>query len=171
MLGAMTQTTARYNYTIDGGVISEGTALPRLYVANEYEFYVQDQWRVSDNFTLTGGLRYSLFPPVYEGRGQQVVPNVNIGDWVDTRAAQHGSAASRRARTPLISFIPAGPVNDGPGLVPVRQEQLRAARQLRLDAQSEDDGPRRLLPGVRPHRLGPGDAVQHRRLVRPGDAC
>lgn len=55
MLGAITQTTARYNYTIDGGIISEGTALPRLYVANEYEFYVQDQWRIGDNFTLTGG--------------------------------------------------------------------------------------------------------------------
>ncbi len=113
MLGAVTQTTARYNYTIDGGVISEGAPLPRLYVANEYEFYVQDQWRVSDTFTLTGGLRYSLFPPVYEGRGQQVVPNVNMGQWVAQRA-RNMAAGIPSSQDPLISFVPAGPVNDGP---------------------------------------------------------
>ncbi len=113
MLGAITQTTARYNYTIDGQVIPEGQPLPRLYVANEYEFYVQDQWRVSDNFTLTGGLRYSLFPPVYEGRGQQVVPNVNMGDWVARREAnmQAGIPSSQDA---LISFVPGGKANDAP---------------------------------------------------------
>lgn len=112
MLGAITQTTARYNYTIDGGVIPEGAPLPRLYVANEYEFYVQDQWRVSDNFTLTGGLRYSLFPPVYEGRGQQVVPSVNMGDWIARRQAnmQAGIPSSQDA---TISFVPGGPVNNG----------------------------------------------------------
>jgi hypothetical protein len=113
MLGAITQTTARYNYTIDGGVISEGAPLPRLYVANEYDFYVQDQWRVSDNFTLTGGLRYSLFPPVYEGRGQQVVPNVNMGDWIAQRQANM-EAGLPSSRDPLISFVPGGAVNDGP---------------------------------------------------------
>ncbi len=113
MLGAITQTTARYNYTIDGGVIPEGQALPRLYVANEYDVYVQDQWRVSDSFTLNLGLRYSLFPPVYEGRGQQVVPSVNMGEWFELRRAnmQRGIPASA---DPSISFIPGGKVNDGP---------------------------------------------------------
>ena len=168
MLGAITQTTARYNYTIDGGVISEGTPLPRLYVANEYEFYVQDQWRVGDNFTLTGGLRYSLFPPVYEGRGQQVVPNVNLGDG-STRASQHGSAAFRRARTPTISFIPGGPVNDGPGWYQYDKNNFAPRVSFAWTLNSEDDRPRRLLPGLRPRRLRPRHAVQHRRLVRSGD--
>ncbi|HTV02877.1 MAG TPA: TonB-dependent receptor [Luteitalea sp.] len=113
MLGAVTQTTARYNYTIDGQVIPEGQALDRLYVANEYEFYVQDQWRVGDSFTLTGGLRYSLFPPVYEGRGQQVVPNVNMGEWIAQREANM-NAGSPSSRDPIISFIPGGAANDGP---------------------------------------------------------
>lgn len=113
MLGAITQTTARYNYTIDGGVVAEGAPLPRLYVANEYDFYVQDQWHVTDNFTLTGGLRYSLFPPVYEGRGQQVVPSVNMGEWFETRRANmlRGIPASADA---TVSFIPGGAANDGP---------------------------------------------------------
>jgi hypothetical protein len=113
IIGAMTQTTARYNYTVDGQVLSEGTPLPRLYVANEYEFYVQDQWRVSDNFTLTGGLRYSMFPPVYEGRGQMVVPNVNMGQFFDQRAAnmQAGIPSNRDQE---IAFVPGGPENNGP---------------------------------------------------------
>lgn len=113
MLGAVTQTTARYNYTIDGQVIPEGQPLPRLFVANEYEFYVQDQWRIGDNFTLTGGLRYSLFPPVYEGRGQQVVPSVNMGEWVAQRQRNMALGIPSSA-DPLVSFVPGGPVNNGP---------------------------------------------------------
>lgn len=113
ILGAITQTTARYNYTIDGGVLPEGTPLPRQYVANEYEVYVQDQWRLGETFTLTGGLRYSLFPPVYEGHGQQVVPDVNIGDWFDQRARNMAAGVPSSA-DPIISFIPGGAANGGP---------------------------------------------------------
>lgn len=112
-LGALTQTTARYNYTVDGGVVSEGSPLPRLYVANEYDFYVQDQWRITDNFTVTGGLRYSLFPPVYEGRGQQVVPDLDLGEWFDQRVANMAAGIPSSA-SPNISFIPGGPENNGP---------------------------------------------------------
>ena len=112
IIGAMTQTTGNYNYTIDGGVLAEGAPVPRLYVANEYDFYVQDQWRIGDNFTLTGGLRYSLFPPVYEGRGQQVVPSVNMGDWFSLRA-RNMAAGVPSNMDPSISFVPGGPVNDG----------------------------------------------------------
>ncbi|MBA2355562.1 MAG: carboxypeptidase regulatory-like domain-containing protein [Acidobacteria bacterium] len=113
LIGAVTQTTARYNYTIDGGVLAEGAPLPRQYVANEYEVYVQDQWRIGENFTLTGGLRYSLFPPVYEGNGQQVVPNVNIGNWFDQRA-RNMAAGVPSSGDPIISFVPGGAANDGP---------------------------------------------------------
>jgi hypothetical protein len=113
IIGALTQTTARYNYTVDGQVLSEGTPLPRLYIANEYEFYVQDQWRVSDTFTLTGGLRYSLFPPVYEGRGQMVVPNVNMGRFFDQRAANMRAGIPSN-RDEEIAFVAGGPENNGP---------------------------------------------------------
>lgn len=166
MLGAITQTTARYNYTIDGGIISEGTALPRLYVANEYEFYVQDQWRIGDNFTLTGA---SL----------QHVPAGVRGAWPAGGAQpQHGrlgcDASSQHAAWHPFecgrdNFVHPGRARQRrPRLVPVRQEQLRTARQLRVVAQSEDDRPRRLLPGLRPHRLGSCHSVQHRRIVRTG---
>lgn len=113
VIGALTQTTARYNYTVAGGVLAEGTPLPRLYVSNEYEFYVQDQWRVSDTFTLTAGLRYSLFPPVYEGNGQMVVPNVNMGNFFDQRAANMARGIPSN-EDQEIAFIPGGPVNNGP---------------------------------------------------------
>ncbi len=113
MIGALTQTTARYNYTVGGQVLSEGTPLPRLYVANEYEFYVQDQWRVTDNFTVTGGLRYSMFPPVYEGRGQMVVPDVNMGRFFDQRAANMRAGIPSSADQE-VAFVAGGPENNGP---------------------------------------------------------
>ncbi len=113
ILGALTQTTGNYNYTIDGGVLGEGAPLPRLYAANEYDFYVQDQWRIGDNFTLTGGLRYSLFPPVYEANGQMVVPSVNMGDWFDQRRANM-NAGIPSSDDQEVSFVPGGPENNGP---------------------------------------------------------
>jgi hypothetical protein len=113
ILGAITQTNARYNYTTQGGVLSEGALVPRRYLANEYDFYVQDQIRVSDNFTITGGLRYSLFPPVYEGNGQQVVPDRNLGEWFDERA-RNMAAGIPSSASPRIAFIPGGAANNGP---------------------------------------------------------
>lgn len=35
----------------------------------DYEFYGQDEWRVSDRFTLSYGLRYEIHPPMTEASG------------------------------------------------------------------------------------------------------
>jgi hypothetical protein len=114
LLGAITQTTVRYNYNIDGSVVPLGAPLERVFAADEFELYAQDSWRVRDNLTISGGLRYSLFSPPYEANGQQVAPNVVLGEWFDRRVADMEaglpSTASQR-----ISFVPAGPVNGGPG--------------------------------------------------------
>ena len=104
MLGRWPQTTARYNYTVDGGVISEGTPLPRLYVSNEYGLRPGS---VARQRQLHPHRRPPLqpVPPVYEGRGQQVV-DADMGDWVAQRQA-NWRPASPASRDALISFVPA----------------------------------------------------------------
>ena len=52
----------------------------RKYAADEYEFYVQDSWRIAENLTVTAGLRYGLYAPPYEVNGQQVAPTVSMGE-------------------------------------------------------------------------------------------
>ncbi len=110
VMGLVTQATARYNYRVDGSIIGEGNPVLRDFASEEYEMYLQDTWKVSRGLTITAGLRYSLMPPFYEANGQQVSPNVRIGDWFDLRGglAEQGKSQMEAGR---ISFIPSG----GPG--------------------------------------------------------
>ncbi len=87
LIGMVSNVTGNYNFTKAGTTLPEGEAVTRHFAANAYEMYVQDSWKVKPNLTLTYGLRYSLFSPPWETNGEQVTPNVNLGDWFSLRAA------------------------------------------------------------------------------------
>ncbi|MCL4814325.1 MAG: TonB-dependent receptor [Vicinamibacteraceae bacterium] len=114
MLGVLSANTALYNYRVDGSVLAEGAPIERLYAADEYEFYVQDSWRLRDNLTVTAGLRYSLFSPPYEANGEQVAPTQSLGAWFEERRRNMEAGIPSNA-SPLITFEPAGPKNDRRG--------------------------------------------------------
>jgi hypothetical protein len=105
VMGLVTQGNAQYNYLVDGTVLPNGAPVARNFKNKEFEFYLQDTWRVNRALTVTAGVRYSLMPPIYEANGQQVSPNIPIGDWFDTRG---GLAAQGKSQMDagLISFIP-----------------------------------------------------------------
>ena len=109
VLGLVTQGNANYNYLVDGTVLKEGEPVRRTFAAREYEMYFQDTWKLNRALTVTAGVRYSLMPPIFEKNGQQVSPNVRIGDWFDLRGglAQQGKSQMEAGR---ISFVP---VNQG----------------------------------------------------------
>ena len=104
-LGLVTQGTAKYNYLVDGTVLKDGDPVIRNFAANEYEFYLQDTWKVTRALTITAGIRYSLMPPIYETNGQQVSPSIPIGDWFNLRGglAAQGKSQMEAGR---ISYIP-----------------------------------------------------------------
>lgn len=114
LLGIVSQTTARWNYALDGSVLPVGAPLRRNYAADEYEVYVQDSWKPRDDLTISAGLRYSLYSPPYEVNGIQVAPSVDLGEWFETRGenAARGIPSSASER---ISFGPGGPANDAVG--------------------------------------------------------
>jgi hypothetical protein len=114
LLGIISETNVVYNYTIDGQVLAPGAPVERLYGANEFELYFQDSWHVRDNLTVSAGLRYGLYSPPWEVNGQQVAPSVNLGEWFDQRAANMRAGIPSSA-SETITFVPGGPVNDGPG--------------------------------------------------------
>src|SRR5262249_50812670 len=72
LLGIVSQGNARYNYLVDGTILKEGTPVSRRYQNEEYEWYVQDTWKVTRSLSVTGGVRTGFMPAVYEGNGQQI---------------------------------------------------------------------------------------------------
>ena len=48
LLGIISETTAYYNYDREGNVLPVGEPVRRRFATDEYEFYVQDSWKIGD---------------------------------------------------------------------------------------------------------------------------
>jgi len=108
--GLVPQTTDQYNYRISSNGASaiqqaDGAFVNQDYKANEFEYYLQDSWRVTSKLTLTAGIRHTLLQTPYEVNGQQIAPTINTVDWFKQRASD---AAQGIAFEPLLTFAPAG---------------------------------------------------------------
>lgn len=108
LAGLVSEFDAIYNRTKTGSVLAEGTPVQRHFRAFEFEPYIQDQWRIKPNLTLTYGLRYSLLQPPYETTGTQVAPTTSLDNVFNTRAADQVKGISFN---PLITFDLAGQAN------------------------------------------------------------
>jgi hypothetical protein len=113
LLGRYTQYTGRFIFAHDGTLQPAGTPAARTFNTQGYEGYVQDVWKMSPSLTLTAGVRYSLWRPVYETHGFEVQPDIPLGTFLQRRIA--GAAAGQPYLTP-ISVNRSGPVNGGPPL-------------------------------------------------------
>ncbi|MGA9464350.1 MAG: TonB-dependent receptor [Terracidiphilus sp.] len=115
IVGMVTSATQYYNNTYSNGQLS---ALPpnqwvnHHYLTNEFEYYGQDSWKMRPNLTVTFGLRHTLLQVPYERDGQEVVPTVNMGQWLDAR--WHGASAGQIVQ-PTFGFIQGGRANSKPG--------------------------------------------------------
>ena len=114
LLGIVSDVVANYNYDKQGKVLAAGTPVKRNYGLEWYEFYGQDSWRLKPNFTVTYGLRWSLFPPPWEVNGFQASPNVNLGTQFDRIVTNMKQGMGYDTVAP-ISFVLGGPANHGPG--------------------------------------------------------
>ncbi len=112
LIGRFSQYSGNFTFDIDGSILPAGSPASRSFATEEYDVYAQDVWKITNNLTLTYGLRYSLSRPVYEQNGFQVVPTEKLGDFFERRTA---AAAAGTALNDLISFRLAGPKNNAPG--------------------------------------------------------
>lgn len=114
LLGVLTRGRANYNYDKAGQLLPIGTPVQRRYASDEYEWYVQDSWRLHPTLQVTAGLRYGLFSPPWETNGNQVAPNPGWSEIFEGRdlGAQQGIPSNTQ---PLISFDLAGPANNRDG--------------------------------------------------------
>src|ERR1700731_917820 len=114
--GLITHAVEFLNYGVSGNNLTPlgaNSLTKRHYLSNEFEYYLQDSWKVKRNLTLTFGLRHSLLQVPYERNGQEVSPTTSVGKWFDTRAAQMVQGQTYAAP---ISFGPAGRANGKAGL-------------------------------------------------------
>jgi hypothetical protein len=121
-LGIITKVTSNYNYNISGGLLPVGAPVPRVFAAEEYEWYVQDTWRATRALTISVGLRHSLMPPWYEANHEQVSILPNLAQWSNERnqlAAQGESQASVAA----VEYVAANSPQGGP-LYPYHKKNL-----------------------------------------------
>jgi len=114
-LGLISQINATYKYVAhpDGSaeVVPQGGYVNFDFAGNEYEFYAQDSWKIRNNLTITGGIRYSLMPPVHEANGQQVSPDKPLAEWLGERgylASQGRSQAESGNLSFILSSMPGG---------------------------------------------------------------
>lgn len=107
LLGIISTANANYNYDLSGNVQAVGTPVVRTFNGEEYEFYIQDTWRVGRALTLSGGLRYSLMPPIYEANGMQVAITPTLEDWFNQRGTLAEQGLPGTGVTP-IRYVPLG---------------------------------------------------------------
>ncbi len=120
LMGIESEVDGVFNYDVSR---TQGTTHPanlpilRHWAVDNYNFFFQDTWKVKRNISFTYGLNYQLMTPMTETSGQEVAPNVNMGNWFNQRrkAMLAGIPDNQINATP-IGFGPAGSPYGQPGL-------------------------------------------------------
>jgi hypothetical protein len=115
VIGRFSQYSSNFNFDREGNLLPVGTGIGREFATQEYDWYVQDVWKIRPNLTLTYGLRYGLSRPVYETSGLQVKPTTSLSEFFERRVA---GALEGRAVNDIITVDLAGPANDRDGYYP-----------------------------------------------------
>jgi Carboxypeptidase regulatory-like domain/TonB dependent receptor len=125
LVGTIPSLTNSYNYHVDnansGTLLPDGAFLNRHFKANEFEWYVQDAWRVMPNLTLTFGLRHTILQTPYETSGQQVAPTIDTHAWYLQRQT---AAEGGQIYEPNLQFSPAGKYYGKPGFWPKQKDNF-----------------------------------------------
>ncbi len=119
IIGNVAERDTSANYVVTdpttATVLSDGAFVNRHFKSNEFEYFLQDSWRVKPNLTLTFGLRHTILQTPYETKGQQIAPTVDTHNWYLERGQ---AAAQGRVFEDDLFFTPVGKANNGPAYWP-----------------------------------------------------
>ncbi len=116
LVGTVPQTNQQYNYSVtgptSGSLLPDGAFINRHFKSNEFEYYLQDSWRITHTLTVTYGVRHSILQAPYETKGQQIAPTVDTHQWFLKRGQ---AAAQGEVFEDNLEFSPSGKANGRPG--------------------------------------------------------
>jgi hypothetical protein len=117
-LGYMNNLQSSVVYTKSGQVIPQGAEIHRRdYRFNQYAAYVQDNWKVRSDLTLTLGLRYQYTSVPYEVNGIQAqFVNTTLNQILAARVANGLAGISGPNATPKLTYQLSGKGAGGPDL-------------------------------------------------------
>jgi len=125
LVGTVPSLTNQWNYKITspagGSLLPDGAVQDRHFKTNEYEWYVQDAWRIRPNLTLTFGIRHTILQTPYETSGQQVAPTIDTNAWYKKRES---AALQGQVYEEDLYFQPAGPHYGKPGFWPKSKDNF-----------------------------------------------
>jgi len=116
MYGIINSYSATYQYTVDGSTVPFGQPVVRTFGNQEYEFYIQDAWKIRRDLNITYGIRYGIYQVPYERNGVQVATTTGLDVYFAERvaASQQGIAGNAMPNA-YLTFALAGPTRDGVG--------------------------------------------------------
>jgi hypothetical protein len=91
--------------------LAQGVIPTHTFKNVEQEYYVQDQWKVTPQLTLTAGLRYVYLGVPYEKNGQQIAPAISANTFLANRIA---AANAGTGYDTDVSFRASGSANGQP---------------------------------------------------------
>ena len=106
LLGRYASVATNFNYDVSGAAFPLGTGKNRDYRYDEYEFYVQDNWKMRSDLTLTYGVRWHFYPAPYEKDGFQAAQDTDMRQLFDLRQRNAAAGISRYQRRTLPSLRP-----------------------------------------------------------------
>jgi Carboxypeptidase regulatory-like domain len=131
IVGNVAERDTSANYVVNGPtsatLVDDGAFINRHFQSNEFEYFLQDSWRIKPNLTFTFGFRHTILQTPYETKGQQIAPTVDTHDWYLKRGE---AAAQGRVFEDDLLFTPVGKVNNGPAYWP--KQKLNIAPRLSL---------------------------------------
>ena len=114
ILGMVTNSTTVFNYDRKLNLLPPNTPITRRYAGDTYEPYIQDIWKIKPTLTVTLGLRWSLFSPIWETNGLQVCPSPSLGKWFANRQYEGANGIPSNQDVPLtVNWC--GPANGKSG--------------------------------------------------------
>ncbi|MFN2531121.1 MAG: carboxypeptidase regulatory-like domain-containing protein [Pyrinomonadaceae bacterium] len=109
LIGRFSQYSALFTFGHGGDLLPSGSPSARDFRTQEYDGYFQDAWKMTPNFTLTYGLRYTISKPVYEKNGFEVKTTIPLSEVFTLRQAAAG--LGQAFNTPLTLEL-SGPANN-----------------------------------------------------------
>lgn len=171
LLGLVSQGTANYNYDKQGNLLPQGQGIRRDFADNEYELFLQDNWKATRGLTLSAGLHVNLYPPLYEVNGYQTSTNIPLGDWFNERGGLAEAGLPQSLITPLSFQLAGAP--GGRSLYPM-QHNFAPRVSFAYSPQSSSTWAQRLFGGPGKTAIRGGFGIYYdafgQSLIRQADA-